>query len=81
MLKRSQDEKLAHLATLKAFEDSIRVHRNEQELSENVLRQVQKSRDEETVELHKMQLEVRKHLALLDRKLEGRRLEVRIIQL
>lgn len=80
MLKRSQDEKLAHLATLKAFEDSIRVHRNEQELAEGVLRQVQKSRDEETAELHKMQLEVRKHLALLDRKLEGRRLEVRARQ-
>ena len=45
-----------------------------------VLRQVQKSRDEETGELHKMQLEVRKHLALLDRKLEGRRLEVRTRQ-
>jgi len=80
MLKRSQDEKLAHLGTLKAFEDSIRVHRSEQELSEGVLRQVQKSRDEETSELHKMQLEVRKHLALLDRKLEGRRLEVRARQ-
>jgi hypothetical protein len=80
MLKRSQDEKLSHLATLKAFEDSIRVHRNEQELSEGVLRQVQKSRDEETSELHKMQLEVRKHLALLDRKLEARRLEVRARQ-
>lgn len=80
MLRRSQDEKLAELATLKAFEDSIRVHRVEQELSEGVLRQVQKSRDEELVEFHKMQVEVRKHLANLDRKLEARRLEVRTRQ-
>jgi hypothetical protein len=80
MLKRSQDEKLAELATLKAFEDSIRVHRVEQELAEGVLRQVQKSRDEELVEFHKMQVEVRKHLANLDRKLEARRLEVRTRQ-
>ena len=56
MLKRSQEEKLAHLATLKAFEDSIRVHRNEQELADGVLRQVQKSRDEEVAELHKLQV-------------------------
>lgn len=78
MIKRGQEEKLSHLATLKAFEDAIRVHRNELELSEGVLRQVNKSRDDEIAQLHKMQLDVKKYLIQLDRKLEARRQEVKV---
>lgn len=60
MLKRGNEEKLSHLATLKAFEDSIRVHRHELELADGVLRQVNKSKDEEAGELHKLQVRVRR---------------------
>lgn len=78
MIKRGQEEKLSHLATLKAFEDAIRVHRHELELSEGVLRQVNKSRDDEITQLHKMQADVKKYLVQLDRKLESRRQEVKV---
>jgi hypothetical protein len=77
MIKRGQEEKLSHLGTLKAFEDAIRVHRHELELSDGVLRQVNKSRDDELAQLHRMQQDVRKYLGQLDRKLEARRLEVK----
>jgi len=80
MLRRSEDQKLSELAALKAFEDSLGVHRAELELAEGVLRQVSKARDEEQIALAKLHTDLRKEMATLDKKLEGRRAEVKVRQ-
>ena len=80
MLRRSEDEKLSELAQLKAYEDALTVHRAELELAEDVQRQVTKARDEELRALQKLHLDVRTAVTTLDKKLEGRRLEVKIRQ-
>lgn len=80
MTKRLTDEKLSKIATMKAFEDALRVHKNELELVQDVQRSAIKSRDEEMAELVRLQAEVRRQVANLDRKLEARRLEVKVRQ-
>ena len=80
MLSRHQKDKLTNLATLRAFEDALRVHKHELELQDNILRTVNKSRDAEVAELSKARVEVTKQLAALDVKLEARRVEVKARQ-
>ena len=76
MLDRAQRDKLSQLAALRSFEDALRVHKHELELSESLLRTVHKSRDAEVAELARMRADVKKQLHVLDGKLEARRLEV-----
>lgn len=76
VIKRSNEEKLAHQAMLKAFEDALRVNRHELEMTDGVLREANKSRDQEANELVRVQGEVKKQLGILDRKLEARRQQV-----
>jgi len=80
VVKRLSEDKLAHLGKMKAFEDALRVQRAELELCQEVQRTVFKSRDEELVELARLQAEVKKQVAALDRKLEARRQEVKTRQ-
>lgn len=47
---------------MQAFEDSLSAHVSELELKRGLLLKVQKSREEETAALHKMQGEVKKSL-------------------
>jgi predicted RNase H-like nuclease (RuvC/YqgF family) len=62
MLERGQKEKLTYMATLKAFEDALRVHRQELALQQEVRRAVYKSRNAETRELARMQADAKKQL-------------------
>ncbi len=80
MLRRSEDEKLAELSQLKAFEDALTVHRQEMEMAQDMQRQVNKARDEEVRALQKLHVDLRAAIANLDKKLEGRRLEVKVRQ-
>ena len=80
MLRRSEEEKLSEMAALKAFEDSLAVHRAELDLADGVLRQVNKARDEEQQALAKLHTDLRKEMATLDKKLEARRQEVKVRQ-
>jgi len=80
MLRRSEDEKLSEMAQLKAFEEGLAVHRQELDLADDVMRQVGKSRDDELRALQKLHSDLRKAITTLDKKLEFRRVEVKIRQ-
>jgi hypothetical protein len=80
MLARYQRERLAHRATLRAYEASLRVHGHEVALGEGLLRSVHKSRDAEVAELARSHAEVAKQSTALEAKLEARRGEVKARQ-
>ena len=80
MQGRAQREKVAQLGAMRAFEDALRVHGHELELSQALLATVYKSREAESLELSRMRVDVKKQLSALDAKLEGRRLEVKARQ-
>ncbi len=77
MRNRSEDERLSSIAQLKAFETALTVHSQEAILAEDVLRTVNKARDDELHALHDLHTELRQAITTLDKKLEARRHEVK----
>ena len=76
MHARGASERLTRQATLRSFEDAVRVYRRELELRRSLLRTALKSRDSEVAEVHRTRSSVAGHLGALDSKLEARRIEV-----
>lgn len=76
MLSRDSNDSIAHKVTLEALEAGLRAQRSEAERHKALLLLVVHSRDAETTELSRVRHEARRFIALLDGKLESRRVEV-----
>lgn len=80
VLLRDLADRVAHQATLEALEAGLRAQRGEAERHTALLLLVLRSRDAELGELTRVRAEARRFLALLDGKLEARRVEVQARQ-
>ena len=80
MLLRDLAERVVHQSTLSALEEGLRVQHAEAARQTALLLVVHRSRDSELAELGRVRAEARRFLALLDGKLEARRVEVQARQ-